>query len=215
MPTKVKICGLKTVDALDAALDAGADYVGLVVYPPSPRYVAPKAAAPLADRARGRSAIVALVVDADDDLIDQIITHVRPDVLQLQGRETPSRTAAIRARTGCPIMKAVPVASEAEVRAASVFETVADLILFDAKAPAGATGMLPGGNGLTFDWQILAPAIGRFDFVLAGGLTAANVATAIRLARPYAVDVSSGVESSPGIKDAERIRAFLAAARAA
>jgi phosphoribosylanthranilate isomerase len=213
MPTRVKICGLRTATAVEAAVAAGADYVGLVFYPPSPRHVAPTVAKPLAAIARGRAKIVALVVDADDATLHEIITAISPDVLQLHGSETPDRVASIRRTFGCQVMKALKVETVDDARSAFDYAGVSDMILFDAKAPKGLAGALPGGNGLTFDWHALEPVMGKLDFMLAGGLTAENVATAIRLVRPTAVDVSSGVERVPGEKDPELVRAFISAAR--
>lgn len=215
MPVAVKICGLKSIEALDAALDVGADYVGLVVYPPSPRHIAPADAAPLANRARGRAKIVALVVDADDALLADIVRQIAPDILQLHGSETPQRTAEIRRRFGVKVMKVINVETAADVATAAAFDGQTDMILFDAKAPKSLKGALPGGNGLTFDWRALDAVRGKIDFMLSGGLTPANVAAAIQLTGARAVDVSSGVESAPGIKDPALIRKFIAAVRAA
>lgn len=215
MTTKVKICGLTTAETIDAAIDAGADYIGLVFFPPSPRNVSLQEAGPLADLARGRTKIVALTVDADDSLIDGITRFVRPDIVQLHGSETPERAGVIKSRTGCSVMKVIKVETAADAELA--FDYVApagpcDLILFDAKAPKGS--VLPGGNGLTFDWRAIESVRGRLAFMLSGGLDADNVANAIRLTGAPAVDVSSGVESAPGVKDPARIRAFLTAAKA-
>lgn len=215
MPTRVKICGLKTAEAIETAIEAGADYVGLVFYPPSPRNVTPGEARPLAELARGRAGIVALVVDATDEFLDEIVAATRPDMLQLHGSESLERVAAIRHRLGIPVMKAIKVETAADVAAALPYAEVADRILFDAKAPKGMAGALPGGNGLSFDWHALEAVKGRLEFMLSGGLTPANVTEAVRLTGAWAVDVSSGVESQPGEKDLGAIEAFLAAARAA
>lgn len=215
MSIRVKICGLRTRDALDAALDAGADYVGLVVYSPSPRHIEPEAVADLAKAARGKARIVALVVDADDALLMRIAEHIAPDILQLHGSETPARVAAIRAKFGRDVMKVIKVETAADVLAAGAYAGIADHILFDAKAPTGLVGALPGGNGLTFDWRALEGVKGELDYMLSGGLTADNVASAIRLTGARAVDVSSGVESRPGVKDLDKIRRFIAAAKGA
>jgi phosphoribosylanthranilate isomerase len=211
MPAKVKICGLKTEGALEAALAGGADYVGLVFFPPSPRNVTPPEAKTLAARARGRAKIVALMVDPDDALIDDVVAAAAPDLIQLHGHETPARVAEVRARWSIPVMKAVPVETAADVRAARRFSSVADLILFDARAPAGSTR--PGGNGAPFDWRTLLGLEDQGPFVLSGGLTPDNVAEAIRLTGATIVDVSSGVERSPGEKDTNLIRRFLRAAK--
>jgi phosphoribosylanthranilate isomerase len=211
MSTKVKICGLKTEAALEAALAGGADYVGFVFFPPSPRNVAPATAKALAARARGRAKVVALMVDPDDALIDEVVAAVAPDILQLHGQETPERVARIRARWGIPVMKAIPVETADDARAARRFSPAADLILFDARAPADSTR--PGGNGAPFDWRLLLGIEGEVPFVLSGGLTPDNVAEAIRLTGAGVVDVSSGVESRPGEKDPDLIGRFLRAAK--
>jgi phosphoribosylanthranilate isomerase len=213
MTIDVKICGLSTAETMDAALDAGADHVGLVVFPPSPRHVDPDRAAELAGRARGRAGIVVLTVDADNALLAEIMDRVRPDILQLHGHETPERVAEIRARHNVVIWKAVPVADAADVEAARAYAEGADRILFDAKPPRDATR--PGGNARAFDWTLLTGLDLEKPFVLSGGLDAGNVGTALTLTRAPAVDVSSGVESTLGVKDADKIRAFVRAARAA
>ena len=215
MTTEVKICGLRTQGALDAALASGADYVGFVFYERSPRNIAPADARLLAARARGKAKIVALLVDPDDSLLAEVIDTVAPDILQLHGSETPARVAEIAQLFGRPVMKAVPVGSAGDVQAALAYAGKADRILFDAKAPADDAAALPGGNGIAFDWQALAELEGRIDYMLAGGLNADNVAEAIRLTGAHAVDVSSGVESRPGEKDAELIRRFIHAAKTA
>jgi phosphoribosylanthranilate isomerase len=214
MAVDVKICGLKTVAMLDVALEARAEYVGLVFFGRSPRNIALSDAAVLADRARGRSQIVALMVDADDAAIDAITAQVRPDWLQMHGSETPARVAAIKARTGTNIIKAINVATASDAATALEF-TAADLILFDAKAPPALPGALPGGNGLSFDWATLADVKERVRYMLSGGLHPGNVADAIRATGTTAVDVSSGVESAPGEKDANLIRQFIRSAKTA
>jgi phosphoribosylanthranilate isomerase len=211
MSTKVKICGLKTEAALDAALDGGADYVGLVFFPPSPRHVAPAAAKALADKARGRAAIVALLVDPDDALIDTVMALVAPDLLQLHGEETPQRVADIRRRWRTAVMKAIRVETSQDARAALAYREAVDLILFDARPPEDSTR--PGGNGAPFDWRTLLGVKDQVPFVLSGGLTPDNVAEAIRATAAPAVDVSSGVERRPGEKDPDLIRRFLRAAK--
>jgi phosphoribosylanthranilate isomerase len=213
MPTKVKICGLKTETALEVALDGGADYVGLVFFPPSPRYVSPARAAAIAAKARGRAKIVALLVDPDDALIADVMAAAAPDILQLHGQETRERVAEIRSRWGIPVMKAVAVETADDARAGLRFASAADLILFDARAPEESSR--PGGNGAPFDWRLLADVTGLAPFVLSGGLTPDNVAEAIRITGATIVDVSSGVESRPGEKDPELIRRFLGAAKSA
>jgi phosphoribosylanthranilate isomerase len=209
--TKVKICGLKTEAALEAALAGGADYVGLVFFPPSPRNLSPEAARSLAARARGRAKIVALMVDPDDGLLDAVVREVDPDLLQLHGEETPERVADVRRRWAKPVMKAVKVETAQDAEAALAYRGIADLILFDARAPKDSP--LPGGNGAPFDWGALAGVRGRVAYMLSGGLTPDNVADAIRVTGAGIVDVSSGVEARPGEKDPELIRRFLRAAK--
>jgi phosphoribosylanthranilate isomerase len=213
MATKVKICGLKTDAALEAALAGGADYVGLVFFPPSPRNVSTAAAAELAAKARGRATVIALMVDPDDALIYAVTAAVAPDIIQLHGEETPERLIEIRRRWGTPVMKAIKVETAEDARGALRYQGAADLILYDARAPADATR--PGGNGEPFDWRALLSVKDRMPYMLSGGLTPANVAEAIRATGAAIVDVSSGVESSPGEKDPELIRRFLRAAKAA
>lgn len=214
MPVDVKICGLSTPETVDAAIAAGADLVGFVFYPKSPRNVSIEQAASLAYRARGKARIVALVVDADDALVAAINSGVDPDLFQAHGSETPERIAAITALTGKPVIKAIRVKDATDIAAAEAFTRVASLILYDAKAPETLKGALPGGNGLSFDWTLLgnrpAPA-----FMLSGGLNPDNVADGIRMTGAPIVDVSSGVESSPGIKDVRLIRKFIEAAKSA
>jgi len=209
--TLVKICGLRTEAAIDAALDGGADYVGFVFFPPSPRNLTPEAAAKLTARARGRARIVALLVDPDDALIEHVIAAANPDMLQLHGDEASERVRAIRQRFGKPVIKAVKVKAQADVAEAGRYDGTADLILFDARPPVGADR--PGGHGATFDWSILQGA--AHPYMLSGGLTPGNVAEAIRSTGTRMVDVSSGVERAPGEKDTALIRRFLAAAKGA
>jgi phosphoribosylanthranilate isomerase len=215
MTVEVKICGLKTEAALDAALGSGADYVGLVFCAASPRNLDFETAHRLAERARGRARIVTLLVDPDDTLLDLVVAAVAPDIIQLHGSETPQRVAEVSKRLGRPVLKAVKVADADDALGALTYAGKADRILFDAKPVPGAAGTLPGGNGVPFDWEALAGVRGKLDYMLAGGLTPANVAEAIRLTGATAVDVSSGVESRPGEKDPELIRSFLHAAKTA
>lgn len=210
----VKICGLRSAAAMDAALQAGADMVGLVFFPKSPRNVQIPEAVPLAARARGRAEVVTLTVDADDAILGTIVGAVKPDILQLHGSESPERVAEIRARFGIRVMKAVGIGERADLSVLSHYASVADLLLVDAKPP-GTPEALPGGNGLAFDWQLVAGLDPGRPVVLSGGLTPDTVADAVRLTRLQGVDVSSGVESAPGVKDPGRIRAFVAAARRA
>jgi phosphoribosylanthranilate isomerase len=211
MTTQVKICGLRTEAALEAALAGGADYVGLVFFPPSPRNVAPATAKSLAARARGRAKVVALMVDPDDALVESVMASADPDILQLHGEEAPERVREIRRRWGRPVMKAIKVETAEDASAASGYRGAADLILFDAPAPADSTR--PGGNGAPFDWRALSGIDPKVRFVLSGGLTPDNVAEAIRVTGASIVDVSSGVESRPGEKDPDLIRRFLRAAK--
>ena len=215
MATKVKICGLKTAAAVEAALKGGADYVGFVFYPPSPRNIAPEAAAEISARARGRAKIVALLVDPDDALIERVVAALAPDLIQLHGSETPERVAQIRARFGRPVMKAIKVETADDAAQALKFSGAADVILFDAKAPKDWPGALPGGNGVPFDWHALDGVKDKVVYMLSGGLTAENVAQSIRATGADAVDVSSGVEARPGEKDLSLIARFLDAVRSA
>ncbi len=216
MTITVKICGITDAAAFDAAAEAGADMIGFVFYPPSPRALAPEAAAALSSRRPGGPLRVGLFVDPTDDALAATLAAVPLDVLQVQGSETPARVGAIRARFGIPVMKAVGVATRADVAEAVLhFGGVADRLMFDAKPPpAGTPGALPGGNAAAFDWSIMRGAAMPVPWLLAGGLTEGNVAEAIRTSGAPGVDVSSGVERSRGVKDPALIRAFVAAARA-
>ena len=209
---RVKICGLRTPADVAAVARAGAAYAGFVFFAKSPRSVTLPEARLAALAAPPGLAKVALTVDADDATLDAIVEAVPLDVLQLHGHETPDRVAQVRARYGLPVMKAIGLADESDLPAIFEFSTVADQILIDAKPPRGAD--LPGGNGLAFDWRLLAGRRWLRPWMLAGGLTAENVAEAVRLTGARQVDVSSGVEIAPGVKDAARIAAFVAAAGA-
>jgi phosphoribosylanthranilate isomerase len=213
MSVIVKICGLKTPDALDVALDAGADMVGFVFFPPSPRNLSFKMAAALESRVRGRAKKVALTVDADDTLLAYVVDALGPDILQLHGTESPSRIAAIKAKFKLPVMKAIAVETKGDLAATARYAAVADHLLFDARAPRDATR--PGGLGKSFDWRLLENLDSGLPFMLSGGLDAGNVGEAMRITRASGVDVSSGVESAPGVKDLDKIRAFIRAAREA
>lgn len=208
---RVKICGLRRPEAVEAAASAGAAYVGFVFFPKSPRAVTVDEAVPLALAAPIGLAKVALVVDPDDALLDELSARVALDMIQLHGGESPERVAEVRRRTGLPVMKAVGVASEADLPALDSYGAVADQLLIDAKAPKGAE--LPGGNGLAFDWRLIADRRWSLPWMLAGGLTPENVAEAVRLTGARQVDVSSGVERSPGEKDTAKIADFVRAAR--
>ena len=211
---RVKICGLSTPETMEAALNAGADMVGLVFFERSPRNVSPEQAGTLSDQARGRAKIVALVVDADDKMLTSIAQYVKPDFIQAHGSETPGRVKEITRLTGIPVIKAIKVKDVSDVAGAQAFVDVAAMILYDAKAPETLVGALPGGNGLSFDWALLngssPPA-----FMLSGGLNPENVARAIAMTKAPFVDVSSGVETAPGIKDVSLIRKFIEVAKAA
>ena len=207
---RVKICGLRTEADVAAVAAAGAAYAGFVFFPKSPRHLTVAQAAGLALAAPPGLAKVALTVDADDATLDAIVEGVALDMLQLHGHESPDRVARVRARYGLPVMKAVGVADEGDLAALFDYSTVADQILVDAKPPKGAP--LPGGNGLSFDWRLVAQRRWLRPWMLAGGLTPENVADAVRLTNARQVDVSSGVESAPGVKDAAKIAAFVKAA---
>ena len=206
----IKICGISTAQALEAALKAQADYVGFVFYPPSPRHLTLAEAAGLSAQAAGHSLRVGLFVDADDALLGDAVAAAQLDVLQLHGAESPARVAELKARFGLPVWKALPIAARADVLRADAYTSAADLILFDAKTPKGT---LPGGMGLAFDWKLVAGWKGHCAWGLAGGLSAENIAEAVRLTAAPLVDTSSGVESAPGVKDAVKIAAFCKAAR--
>jgi len=211
MTVRAKICGLSTAEAVAAAAAGGAAYVGFVFFPKSPRNLSVAAAKPLALEVPPGIAKVALTVNADDALLTAITDEVAIDMLQLHGSEPPARVAEIRARFGLPVMKALGVSAESDLEAIAEYAPVVDQLLIDAKPPAGAD--LPGGNGLAFDWRLIAGRRWPVPWMLAGGLTPKNVAEAVALTGARQVDVSSGVESAPGVKDIARIEAFLAAVR--
>lgn len=210
-PFLVKICGLSIPESLEWAISAGADLVGFVHFARSPRHLSVEAAAALVRLTAGRAKTVVLTVDADDALLDHVVATIRPDFLQLHGREAPGRVAEVRQRWGLPVIKALGIGTAEDVGAARAHVGAADLLLYDAKPPKEANR--PGGLGVTFDWSLLngAPS----PFLLSGGLDPTNVGDAVRRVRPAGVDVSSGVESAPGQKDEARIRAFVKAARMA
>ena len=207
--TRAKICGLSTPETLDAALAGGAAFVGAVIFPPSPRYIPPLHAATLFDRARGRAKVVAVTVDADDALLTEIALMLRPDLIQLHGSETRDRAGEIRRLTGAGIVKVLPIRTGEDFAEVEVWEPFVDHLMFDAKPPEGSA--LPGGVGARFDWTLLADRAFRLPWFLAGGLEPDNVAEAVRVSGAPLVDVSSGVESAPGVKDPARIAAFLKA----
>ena len=209
--THVKICGLPTPDTLDAALDHGAAFVGAVVFPKSPRHIDPLHAATLFERARGRVKIVAVTVDADDALLTEIALILKPDLIQLHGSETPERAVEARRLTGAGIIKALPVSTPADLQSADTWGDVADHLMFDARPPEGSD--LPGGVGARFDWTMMQGRTYRHPWFLAGGLNPQNAAQAAAISGAPMLDVSSGVESAPGVKDSARIAAFLDAVR--
>lgn len=211
MTVEAKICGINAPEAMRAAVDGGAAYVGLVFYPPSPRYVTPIEAAALARLAPAGVVKVGLFVDIGDAVLAEVLSQVPLDVLQLHGAETPERVRDIKAATGLAVMKAIKIAAADDVAAANPYVGVADRLLFDAKAPPDLEGALPGGNALRFDWQHLGGRKWPCPWMLSGGLDAGNVAEAVAISGASAVDVSSGVEQRPGAKSADRIAAFLAA----
>jgi len=208
-----KICGLSTPDTVQAALEGGATFLGFNFFPPSPRYLTPDAAARLAPPARGKATIVAVTVDPDDDLVDRLMATLRPDLIQLHGKETPTRAREIAGRAGVGVIKALPVSESADLDAARAFESVVDHLMFDARPPSDAA--MPGGLGSPFDWTILAGRRFERPYLLAGGLDPWNVGEAMRLSGAPLADVSSGVERGPGIKDPGLISAFLEAVRRA
>jgi phosphoribosylanthranilate isomerase len=211
VPVKVKICGVRTPVIIEEAGKAGADFIGLVLFPKSPRHLELEEARVLAVIARGKIGTVAVLVDPDDELIRGVAERVRPDLIQLHGNETPARVTAIKAMTGLPVMKAIPVAEAADVRRAGDYAGSADYILFDSKSSPDAS--LAGGNGVPFDWQALAGV--KPPFALSGGLTAETVGEAIRVTGATLVDVSSGVERARGEKDAKLVASFIRAAKQA
>jgi phosphoribosylanthranilate isomerase len=213
MPVQVKICGLKTPEALDVALEAGADMVGFVFFSLSPRNVGHHAVRALGERVRGRARKVALSVDASDAELAASIEALRPDMLQLHGKETPERVATVRSHFGLPVMKALPIGERSDLSPVRLYEEVADWLIFDARPPRDATR--PGGLGRSFDWRLLEDLRASVPYMLSGGLEPGNVAEALRITRAPAVDVSSGVERAPGEKDFDKIRAFIQSARQA
>jgi phosphoribosylanthranilate isomerase len=212
MSLLVKICGLSTRETLDVALDAGADMVGFVFFPPSPRHLSLEVGRELGRQVKRRALKVALTVDADDATLDNIMDALSPDIFQLHGKESVARLRDIKQKFGRPVMKAVPVETAADLAVLSGYAAVADRILFDARAPKDATR--PGGLGAPFDWHLLENLDLKLPYMVSGGLHAQNVAEALRLTRAGGVDVSSGVESAPGVKDPEMIQAFIRACRA-
>jgi phosphoribosylanthranilate isomerase len=212
MTVAAKICGLSSAQGVAAAVCGGAAYVGFVFYPPSPRSIHPAQAGELCKGVPASVSRVALFVDADDAAIQAVLDAAPIDILQFHGAETPERVIAAKRRFGCKVMKAIAVAGAGDVDAAARYEASADLLLFDAKPPRRADA-LPGGNGLAFDWQLIAGRDWRLPWMLSGGLTAALLPEAVHISGATIVDVSSGVERGPGDKDPDKIRAFLSVAR--
>ena len=213
MKPDIKICGLKTPDAVERALSRGATHIGFIFFPKSPRHIEPDLAGKLADAARGRAKVVAVTVDADNDDLDEIIDLLRPDILQLHGSESPDRVLTIRALYGLPVMKAFAVREAADLEKIDPYIGIVERFLFDAKPPKGSE--LPGGNGVSFDWTLLQSLDGNVDYMLSGGLNKDNVAEALAMTRAPGIDISSGVESAPGVKDAAMIDAFFDAVKEA
>jgi phosphoribosylanthranilate isomerase len=205
----IKICGLRTEEALAAAIAGGASHVGFIFFPKSPRNIDPAEAGRLRRLASGRAKAVAVTVDTDDVTLDAIVEAMTPDVLQLHGSESPARLTELKARYGLPVMKALSIREKADLDRVADYAGVADRLLFDAKPPKGAE--LPGGNGMAFDWRLLEGVDPALPYMLSGGLNAANIAEALAIARPSGIDISSGVESAPGVKDARLIEAFFRA----
>ncbi|HEY5338905.1 MAG TPA: phosphoribosylanthranilate isomerase [Rhizomicrobium sp.] len=211
MSVQVKICGINSVESADAAVRAGADYAGLVFHPRSPRALQPEQARSLAAHLRGRVRIVAMLANADDARIAAAIANTRPDFLQLHGDESVERVGDIRSRTGVAVIKAIPIAEAGDLSAAATYESVSDMLMFDAKPPVHATR--EGGHGAAFDWQLLRGRTFSRPWLLAGGLNPENVARAIAVSGASGVDVSSGVETAPGVKSPDMIRNFIENAR--
>lgn len=210
---EIKICGLKTPEAVETVLKNGASHIGFIFFPKSPRHVEPAQAAELAALARGKAKVVAVTVDADDAQLDTIVSVLQPDILQLHGHETPERVAEVKQRYGLPVMKAFSIRESADFDAVAAYQGIADRFLFDAKAPKGSE--LPGGNGVSFDWNLLKERHDLGTYMLSGGLNAGNIAQALAKTGCFAIDISSGVESEPGKKDIKLIDAFFEAVKLA
>ncbi|MDQ0997520.1 phosphoribosylanthranilate isomerase [Phyllobacterium ifriqiyense] len=213
MNLDIKICGLKTDDAVAAALDGGASHIGFIFFAKSPRNIDPVEAGRLRKAAIGRAKAVAVTVDADDATLDAIVAAMKPDFLQLHGHETVERVAQVKARFGLPVIKAFALRERDDLDQIKPYDGVADMFLFDAKPPKGSE--LPGGNGVSFDWQLLSALDGQVPYMLSGGLNAANIGAALQATNARGIDISSGVESAPGVKDVSLIKEFFQAVRAA
>jgi phosphoribosylanthranilate isomerase len=213
MTLDIKICGLKTEEAVDRAVALGATHIGFIFFAKSPRHIEPADAGRLADRVRGKVKIVSVSVDPDNDDLDEIVALMRPDILQLHGRETPDRLLTIKAVTGLPVWKALSIADADDLRRIDAYDGIANRFLLDAKPPRNSE--LPGGNGVSFDWRLLGGLDASVDYMLSGGLNKDNVGEALSIARPTGIDTSSGVESSPGVKDLDMMDEFFKAVRLA
>jgi phosphoribosylanthranilate isomerase len=213
MTLDIKICGLKTEEAVDRAVALGATHIGFIFFAKSPRHIEPADAGRLADRVRGKVKIVSVSVDPDNDDLDEIVALMRPDILQLHGRETPDRLLTIKAVTGLPVWKALSIADADDLRRIDAYDGIANRFLLDAKPPRNSE--LPGGNGVSFDWRLLGGLDASVDYMLSGGLNKDNVGEALSIARPTGIDTSSGVESSPGVKDPDMMDEFFKAVRLA
>jgi phosphoribosylanthranilate isomerase len=213
MSLDIKICGLKTDDAVAAALDGGASHIGFIFFPKSPRNIDPALAGRLRRAAEGRAKAVAVTVDANDAALDAIVAAVNPDMLQLHGKESVQQVQEVKARYGLPVMKAFSLRERSDLNQITPYVGVADRFLFDAKPPKGSE--LPGGNGVSFDWQVLSELDASIDYMLSGGLNAGNISEALAATLPSGIDISSGVESAPGVKDVSLIREFFRAVRVA
>ncbi|MBA8877811.1 phosphoribosylanthranilate isomerase [Phyllobacterium myrsinacearum] len=213
MNLDVKICGLKTDEAVAAALDEDASHIGFIFFPKSPRNIDPAMAGRLRQAAKGRAKAVAVTVNADDAALDAIVAAMQPDMLQLHGDESPERVAGIKQRYGLPVLKALSVRERRDLDAIAAYIGIADQFLFDAKPPKGSD--LPGGNGIAFDWTILSGLDASIDYMLSGGLNVGNIAEALKATNARGIDISSGVESAPGVKDVSLIREFFRVVRAA
>lgn len=213
MTLDIKICGLKTEETIDRAVALGATHVGFIFFSKSPRHIEPADAGRLADRVRGRAKIVSVSVDADNDDLDELVDLIRPDILQLHGKESPDRALTIKAVTGLPVWKALSISNADDLKRIDAYDGIANRFLFDAKPPK--TSELPGGNAVSFDWRLLAGLDASVDYMLSGGLNKDNIGEALRIARPRGIDLSSGVESSPGVKDIRMMDEFFEAVRLA
>jgi phosphoribosylanthranilate isomerase len=209
MKLDIKICGLKTEETVDRAVALGATHIGFIFFQKSPRHIEPADAGRLADRVRGRAKIVSVSVDADNDDLDELIDLIRPDILQLHGKESPERVLTVKAMTGLPVMKAFPIQTAEDLKKIDAYDGIANRYLFEAKPPKNSE--LPGGNGVSFDWQLLTALDASVDYMLSGGLNKDNIAEALAIARPRGIDLSSGIESSPGVKDLGMMDEFFAA----